>query len=390
MEPSRPGRPAPLLALLLLGTLALSFAGCQDPSPLIRRHTSAIIGGQAAGPCAWPTAAALLFTDGTLCSGVLVAPQVVISAAHCFDKQSELPAIYLGEDLAHPARTLTATRCDKHPDWELDEGLTPQDITPYDLSYCYLEQPVEDLGLVPILMGCEAEALSEGTPAVMVGFGRSDEEISGLKHAVTTELFRVAPRVISVGTPTAGSAHGDSGGPCFVQNSEGQWRVLGLTSSAFVSGVAGETNLALIHREIPWLETRAGVDLTPCFDSDGTWAPTADCGTFGGAPQLTEGSWSEGCSAQRTGLSSACGAAFGQAPLPDSGAGLVDGSDAPAPEEEGCSLAGQCAQTAAPGALAMGWLLVLVVGWLALRARGRLACLHPGPDCNSSHHQTKN
>ncbi len=59
---------------------------------------------------------------------------------------------------------------------------------------------------------------------------------------------------------------------------------------------------------VEWLENETGFDLTPCHDSDGTWAPTEACGGFPLDLQSGSTDWSQGCArAEVSGPGSLCG-----------------------------------------------------------------------------------
>jgi MYXO-CTERM domain-containing protein len=74
-----------------------------------------------------------------------------------------------------------------------------------------------------------------------------------------------------------------------------------------------------MHVAIPWIENHSGIDITPCHDSEGNWAPTPDCGSIPLQPASTNGaSWANGCSGGPvSGFSALCGDAFGSGEDPD-------------------------------------------------------------------------
>lgn len=76
----------------------------------------------------------------------------------------------------------------------------------------------------------------------------------------------------------------------------------------------GQAWYGMMHdsQAVPWIEKESGIDITPCFDVDGTWNPTDDCGRFPLDPGAT-GSWENACGGGPVGkMSSTCGPAFGE------------------------------------------------------------------------------
>jgi len=271
----------PVIALLSTTALAASEA-IPGSEPL---H---IYGGSAVEPCGWPTT---VYVDG--CTGTLVDPQVVVFAAHCmfFAGGAQPSTIRFGEVGEMPEREVPTVGCAMFPGWMPDEASFGSDV-----AFCVLEEPVTDVPIVPILMGCETEVLQPGQEITLVGFGATESGMLGVKHEVVTTINGSRnDGEVNVGGNGLSSCNGDSGGPAYVQLEDGSWRAFGITSRGVSGNCSDPSVYGLIHTHVEWIEETSGLDITPCHDADGVWNPDARCTEFPLTPGLGESTWAEGC-----------------------------------------------------------------------------------------------
>ncbi len=272
-------------------SLALSFCAAAASAS----EPQAIYGGAKIKPCAWPTTVSL---GG--CTGTLVHPEVVVFAAHCVEGGSP-GSVAFGDNQNSPAFKVSTKFCKADPKYYSSSGR--------DVAFCKLSQPVTSVPIVPILMGCETQALAPGAQVTAVGFGQANDNLGwGPKREVTMALNSIKNGEAHIGGNGKDTCYGDSGGPVYIRLNDGSWRVFGITSYGEYCGGGGY--YSMMHSAIDWLEQSAGVDLTPCHQN-GTWSPGPGCTGFPTDPGASNGTWSNGCAGQLSGPSSTCGAPYG-------------------------------------------------------------------------------
>jgi secreted trypsin-like serine protease len=175
------------------------------------REAPAVLGGEAAPG----DAAVVLVLDheaGRLCTGALVAPDTVLTAAHCLETPD--PGAYLvaagPQPLVEPLWTREARRVARHPDHDPASGA-------HDSGVLRLATPAPTAPL-PWLAQDPGGVYRVGTPFRMVGFGvASGSAGAGLRRTADLVIDTFTARLFSNDqTPGVGPCDGDDGGPALV------------------------------------------------------------------------------------------------------------------------------------------------------------------------------
>jgi secreted trypsin-like serine protease len=231
-------------------TAALACAAvAATPAAAARRHFD-IVGGSAAPAGAWPSAA---FLQGSYhdpkgrehdfaCTGSVVAPQWIVTAAHCAignpgQPPEQMTATLGVTDYTDPARhDIAVDRFVPDPSYD------PQAETD-DIALVHLAQPTSQPAMALAVSG-QSYSSPASTPNA-AGWGAIDESGTKLTSALQQAYLEVrAPTDCSslvsgfdpstqtcAGTPgTAGACFGDSGGPLVEFDSNGTPVLWGLTS----------------------------------------------------------------------------------------------------------------------------------------------------------------
>jgi len=307
-----PGRAPFLLALVV------ALACTAEPTP-IEVTERPIVGGQTATTCQWPTTVLL-----SGCTGTLVHPLIVTTAAHCGTGHRMAT---FGETSAMAARRVPIEYCKVFQKSGSDGT---------DFAFCKLRTPVTDVPIAPPLMGCEIDVLKVGTKVVVAGFGDNNDRNGGFgtKRWVETTINRLdSGRGAQIGGMGKAPCYGDSGGPAFVKLGDGSWRAFGIDSSGLADSCNAGDIMAMIWKAVPWIEEQSGVDISPCHDADGKWNPGPDCHGFSMDPLATGRAWANGCAEPTLSPpATTCGMAGtpgdGGYTLPDASAGDARASDA--------------------------------------------------------------
>jgi secreted trypsin-like serine protease len=253
--------------LLCAGAMA-AFAGCFEPA--LETDEEFVIGGAVTAPGEFPGVGALMYDFGGQvaqgCTGTLIAPNAVLTAAHCVDPELTgpgVPGFSLALDTTSGAAgTVPGAAAYKHESFSLDgepiDGLSEF----FDIGVVILQQPITTVPPVRMIRSDQTPLLVAGLDLAIVGYGKTTtaSDQTGVMFDAMTKLISLNPTEIQVGmgSPQPQNCQGDSGGPALADLGDGR-RVVGVVSrsySGFECTMGGvdtrvDAYLAWIHGKVP-------------------------------------------------------------------------------------------------------------------------------------------
>ncbi|MFT6159946.1 MAG: MYXO-CTERM domain-containing protein [Myxococcota bacterium] len=231
--------------------------------------SAAIIGGELSETGDIPEVVALYKTTGFACTGVLIAPDVVLTAGHC---QADLSYVVIGSlDPSNDTEAETAV--------VREVFVYPDYLDTLDLAVVRLATPV-NTPPARLALGCRLDHLGDGSIAVVAGYGANNRfgtDNDGMLRDVTIPIVDADcdnptrgcnVDVLPGGELIAGgdqldSCFGDSGGPLFLWVGDERFLTGIVSRGALPSNrPCGDGGIyTRIDADFDWILEQAGVPL---------------------------------------------------------------------------------------------------------------------------------
>jgi len=220
-----------------------------------------VVGGRSAGFGVYPWQA-LVLNQNSRCGGALVSRQHVVTAGHCVSnytdayKQPRGVKVYLGEynllteQEPLPMQRRIVTKIYVHPYYRF----SPQ-ADRYDVAVLKLDRPIQYAPhIVPICLPQKNEFVSEGTEAMVSGWGARDPnsdkrpkylqavDVKVIETKRCEDWHRDNKIQLTMYEDMMCAGHkegkkdacqGDSGGPLMTKREDGRWSLIGVVSSGY-------------------------------------------------------------------------------------------------------------------------------------------------------------
>ncbi|MFW7379906.1 MAG: S1 family peptidase [Oligoflexus sp.] len=243
------------------------LAGCKVPTG--EESKTKIVGGQIVSENdSGPERASTVGLNG--CTGTLVALDLVLTAAHCYNSAISGGYVVFGTSFSSNERQLVRIAGSA-----INRGYAGPGT---DVALIRLAGPIP-AGYRPVTIYPQGQPIYRGDTVRLAGYGSDNTPNSfGILRAVTSYIMqRAGDGSLYVENGRTAACRGDSGGPLYLQRN-GQWYTVGVTSTAFMDqngACVGGNRYAPVQENYAAL-MEMGQRLTGRSDPFAIYMPTPD------------------------------------------------------------------------------------------------------------------
>ncbi len=219
-------------------------------------------------------------TANFTCSGVLLLPDVALTAAHCLgDPNSRAEGFELYVTPQADLRSEKGSTSVVRPEdavpvktWVVPESYDPRAFQNAavglanfsDICLVFLDRPINN-PTARLITSQEADLIRSGLPVLLVGWGQRGADVlptaqksEGRKGCASSVLTEIASHELRIGSDQTQACVGDSGGPVFADfGRAGGRRLIGIVSHTYdFQACAGGAVSARLDPWLGWIEKR--------------------------------------------------------------------------------------------------------------------------------------
>lgn len=244
-------------AIGVAGSSATAATAAAEPPPDL---SASVVGGHPVGTFEFPSLAAIMVDipdvparDRLVCTGTVITPRWILTAGHCSQVLLFGPPVQV--QVGHPSLGAAAAITVR-----VNRGIVHRVFfnhgTGYDIALLHLQQDVT-VPLSRLAVAADLPLLAEGNPATIVGWGLTQRlgvlqppdfnartpvraraaEVPLVGDATCADVFRdIGPHYfvpasdLCAGSEGHNVCYGDSGGPIYAKDPQGQLVQIGITS----------------------------------------------------------------------------------------------------------------------------------------------------------------
>lgn len=263
----------------------LFVVGCTEAE--LGTATSEVIGGDVTTEGEYPGVGALMYSfDGMQlagCTGTLIAPNAVLTAAHCLDPDlvgDIMPGFTLALDTTVGTPTVVpGMQKLKHEMFSINvdpgEGLGQF----YDVGILILAQDITEVAPVRMPRPIDETEIVADIDLEIVGYGKTtlDGDATGIMYDAMTKVISLneTEMQVGMGSPQPQNCNGDSGGPGLAVVA-GVRRVIGIVSRSYSGFECNSGGVdTRVDAYLPWIHEKVPAGI-PCSSGMSEACPDTD------------------------------------------------------------------------------------------------------------------